>query len=270
MELLAEMDRVCGKHGISYYAGFGTLLGAVRHQGFIPWDDDIDLVMMRPDYERLKEVAREFRPPFFLQSAYTEHSTASFFTIVKLRYDGTMALDTPDPQIHQGIFLDIWPLDAVDDGSERTRGLFDIQLELYFLAVNEAMIRQAMQNRVNLKLPEKTRERLLSLDVRERFRAYESFQNSHFADSQRVNCFTRECAKRDQDKQKRYYGEIVRLPFEGAAVPAPKEYDPLLRTMYNDYRSFVKFGSEHENLLLSPDVSYRDFLEKATVSQKAP
>ena len=106
------------------------------------------------------------------------------------------------------------------------------------------------------------------MDVRERFRAYEKFQSDHFHDSQRVNCFSRECAKRDPDKQKRYYEEIILLPFEGMTIPAPKAYDPLLRTMYGDYQAFVKFGSEHENLLLSPDVSYRDFLQGASTANR--
>ena len=56
MELLAELDGICRRHGLRYFVDYGTLLGAVRHRGFIPWDDDIDVVMMRPDYERLKLV----------------------------------------------------------------------------------------------------------------------------------------------------------------------------------------------------------------------
>ena len=75
MELLAELDRICRRHGLRYFVDYGTLLGAVRHKGFIPWDDDIDVVMMRPDYERLKLViAREgLREPFFFQTAYTDN-----------------------------------------------------------------------------------------------------------------------------------------------------------------------------------------------------
>lgn len=59
LDLLSELDRVCKKYDIKYYAAFGTLLGAVRNKGFIPWDDDIDVCMLRDDYARLKEVAKD-------------------------------------------------------------------------------------------------------------------------------------------------------------------------------------------------------------------
>ena len=64
MEILAEFDRICKKHGLRYFADSGTLLGAVRHQGFIPWDDDIDVAMFRSDYETFKKIAAaELAPP---------------------------------------------------------------------------------------------------------------------------------------------------------------------------------------------------------------
>ena len=56
MELLEVLDRICRRNGLRYFVDYGSLLGAVRHRGVIPWDDDIDVVMMRPDYERLKLV----------------------------------------------------------------------------------------------------------------------------------------------------------------------------------------------------------------------
>ncbi len=90
LNMLAELERICEKYHLRYFAAWGTLLGAVRHGGFVPWDDDMDLVMMRPDYERLKEVAaQELAEPYFFQTAYTD---GALFGIARLRNSATMAM----------------------------------------------------------------------------------------------------------------------------------------------------------------------------------
>ena len=68
LDILMELDRICRKHDLRYFLDSGTLLGAVRHKGFIPWDDDIDLTMPRKDYDRLIEIAsQELKSPYYLQ-----------------------------------------------------------------------------------------------------------------------------------------------------------------------------------------------------------
>lgn len=73
LDLLYEFQRVANKHGIKYIANGGTMLGAVRHKGFIPWDDDTDIMMMRDEYERFCQIApKEFKHPYFFQTEHTE------------------------------------------------------------------------------------------------------------------------------------------------------------------------------------------------------
>lgn len=113
LELLQELDRVCKKLNIRYFLFAGTLLGAVRHQGFIPWDDDLDVLMFREDYERFLKEANSVLDGqrFYLQKEFDIH-WPMFFS--KLRLNGTTCLEPyhpKDPLCHQGVYMDIFPCD---------------------------------------------------------------------------------------------------------------------------------------------------------------
>ena len=91
MEIWAEVDRICQKHSVKYFAEGGTLIGAARHKGFIPWDDDLDISMLRPDYEKFKQVAeKEFQSPIIISSAY---NSGEILTIVKVMDKETAAIE---------------------------------------------------------------------------------------------------------------------------------------------------------------------------------
>lgn len=111
---LAEVKRVCDKHGIRYFIIGGTAIGAHFWGRILPWDDDIDVGMLRADYERFARVAQqEMGTRFFLQTPHTEPHTPFFFT--KVRMEGTRFSESTFRHIdmHQGIFVDIFPFDRV-------------------------------------------------------------------------------------------------------------------------------------------------------------
>ena len=115
-DVLCEVDRICQKHQIKYVLGFGTLIGAVRHQGFIPWDDDVDICMMRKDYERFKDICRtELNPKYFYQSKDTDPEYYHLFD--KIRVNGTVFKEDliAEHDIHHGVYIDIFPMDYVPD-----------------------------------------------------------------------------------------------------------------------------------------------------------
>lgn len=116
LELLTEFDRICRAHNIGYVLFAGSALGAVRHQGFIPWDDDLDVAMLRADYERFLQIApRELGETFYLQGEFSAH-WPMFFS--KLRKNGTTCIERfipKDDAMHQGIYLDIFPVDNLSD-----------------------------------------------------------------------------------------------------------------------------------------------------------
>ena len=133
LDLLSEFDRVCTKYNIKYFACGGTLLGAIRHHGFIPWDDDIDLAMARKDYEKLCEVApKEFVHPYFFQTEYTD--PGSLRGHAQLRNSITTGILKEEyplrKKINQGIFIDIFPLDGVPEDHTKYTALEQQVVEL--------------------------------------------------------------------------------------------------------------------------------------------
>lgn len=113
VQLLVEFDRVCRQLNIPYTLFAGTMLGAVRHQGIIPWDDDLDVLMLRADYERFLAEADAVLDGemFFLQKEFSPH-WPMFFS--KLRLNGTTCLEKFHPRddaMHQGVYMDIFPCD---------------------------------------------------------------------------------------------------------------------------------------------------------------
>ncbi|WP_404987704.1 LicD family protein [Clostridium culturomicium] len=116
---LNEFDRVCKEIGCTYFLGYGTLLGAIRHDGFIPWDDDVDVWMFRKDYEKfLKEAPGKLKGNYFLQNVVTDKHFKMLHVACKIRNDNTTLIEEWNKKYHQGGFIDIFPLDYVGDNPE--------------------------------------------------------------------------------------------------------------------------------------------------------
>ena len=113
LEILVEIHRICVENDITYWLEAGTLLGAIRHKGFIPWDDDCDVSMPRKDYERFLQIAQEKLPEtMFLQTKETDKEYP--LPWAKIRKNGTLLIETGETgeeKYHHGIFVDIFPYD---------------------------------------------------------------------------------------------------------------------------------------------------------------
>lgn len=113
LDILLEVDKICEKHNIKYFIMYGTLLGAVRHKGFIPWDDDCDICMMRDDYERFKQVvAKELPDHYFLQDKNSDKYYDK--KVVKIRDKNSKFVEFNESdyeKYNQGIYLDIFIFD---------------------------------------------------------------------------------------------------------------------------------------------------------------
>ena len=116
LDMLEILDRTCKEHGLRYFLFYGSLLGAIRHKGFIPWDDDLDVVMPRPDFDRIQKILeKELEPPYFLQNFKTDPGFASSY--FKIRNSQTAAITPFFVKRHisanLGIFIDVHSVDGL-------------------------------------------------------------------------------------------------------------------------------------------------------------
>lgn len=119
LEMLKVLDEICKRNDIHYQLFAGTALGAVRHRGFIPWDDDLDVVMLREDYEKFLKIApQQIGNAYFLQKEFSEHWPMQFS---KLRKNDTAFIEryiAKDEQTHMGVYLDIFPCDNLSGSQD--------------------------------------------------------------------------------------------------------------------------------------------------------
>ena len=120
VEILKAVDETCRRHGLRYYITAGTMLGAVRHGGFIPWDDDLDICMPRPDYDRLRKHSNEWLPaPFEMKCA--ENDPLSPLPFAKIQDASTTLIERPHLPYLGGIYIDVFPIDGVPENPLRRR-----------------------------------------------------------------------------------------------------------------------------------------------------
>ena len=133
--ILKSLINLFKQENITYIAVGGTALGAVRHQGFIPWDDDIDIALPREDYERFLKLKDRLPEDLFLQHFDTEKEYLLYYA--KVRKNGTVFLEERDKNqsIHTGVSLDVFPLDFVEGDGSRAKNF--VRLERRFARVNK-------------------------------------------------------------------------------------------------------------------------------------
>ena len=286
LNMVVELDRICQKHNIKWGVSGGSLLGAVRHKGFIPWDDDVDIMMLRPEYEKFKRVAQsEIDPKYFVDIWYNyvqegesnpdnfpmikrehlqKYPWLPFSPFLKLRDLSTLYLRYDDiAELIQGIWVDVFPLDPVPPFNNREQEkIFWTGDELRRAVTYPAQVREELE----LGMPFfNSRERLfeiLSMPFRQRALIYENYLADNYFESERVDFLTfYRLAKNTityiPPLLRADHDELVRMPFEQIEVWAPKNYDSLLTTQYGDWRT-PRISHIHAKMY-SADVSYKDY-----------
>lgn len=260
-----ELDRICKKHNLRYFLACGSLLGAVRHQGFVPWDDDMDVYMLREDYDKLLSLKGEFREPFFLQTPYTDPEY--FFSYAKIRNSNTSCITTQFryQKMNWGQNLDIFPLDnfpATGGGK-----IYDKIAEL------GKDISNYMRSSNPNPPTEEERERINNYSGRNPLEIYEEIQSiaqgwknedTGFVSSTSLYLYG---FKRGVFR-KEWFSDVVISDFECRKLPIPIGYDEILKVIYGDYMKYPPLeqrGIWHSNIIYDPDIPYLEEQRKAGI-----
>ena len=271
IDLLLQFDKVCKRNGLKYWLMFGGLLGAVRHGGFIPWDDDLDVVMLRKDYEKFLKLKDEFSAPYFFQTPYTDKYHG--YCHVQLRNSNTTAVPRQFlySRMNLGIVLDILVLDKFEN-SQEARAVFKEINRLQFH--NSTFMRMD-----NLKLSSQDVERVAQykLQHRNHIDDYEKIrelsQRYALSDSNLLCCTSGTAYGFDRDVfDANDFRDSCMVDFEGFSVPAPVGWKNLLAIAYGDYMKMPEIsqrGCWHGTSIFQPDVPYKTYIKDIVENAKS-
>ena len=257
LEVLAEIDRVCGKHGITYFADWGTLLGTVRHGGFVPWDDDIDIVMKRADYQRfLSEAVPDMAEGFSVQTYRNQKDFWLFMGKVVGRNRFCFEKEHLR-KFHNFPYIacvDVFVLDYVHPDSEKEEKRRTLCKYLLGVAdgIAEGKLSSEDRERHLRNLEGQLGKRLerLADPVAMARRLYGEVEEL-FAEvpekeaEELTQLFPWGLKGNGYRFPKEYYEDPIRLPFEYTTMPVPGCYDRMLRMRYGDYLRPVKDAGAH-------------------------
>lgn len=239
LNILDAVDQFCRRNSINYYLAYGTLLGAIRHKGYIPWDDDIDIIMHRNDYE------------YFLNNFITERYKVLSYKIEKKYYMShakvidtrTVLFEKVKKPIELGVFIDIFPIDYLGDDYKKAKKIVDKSKFLRnalllknLIITKDTCIRKhgsridpILYKTAQLLLTPFSREWIISKQFK--FVKKNTYnRKTKWIGSVEANIYgTKEVQLSDD------YDETIEILFEGRKFKGPKGYDGILKKLYGDY-----------------------------------
>lgn len=263
LEMLRIFIDVCQKLDLDYCMLGGTLLGAVRHQGFIPWDDDIDVGMMRQDYEIFLARGQEFLPEgFFLQTFQTDPEYPANFAKIRNSNTTFVEASVKNRKINHGVYIDIFPLDYYPDQNEAR---FKRKNMLMKLRITDAFTLDGMKGKTKMV---RCLSRILYPSITTALEKREMLFKSVIAGTRIVN----HCGAwgKKEIVPKEWYGNGTELEFEGIKVRAPQQYHLWLTQVYGDYMQLPpveKRVGHHYVEQMDLEKSYLSYIESLKSKQ---
>lgn len=290
LQVLDVIETICRKHDITYFADWGTILGTVRHGGYVPWDDDMDICMKREDYTRFKEAAKTELPKDFRIHDY-EHQEDHWLFLSRVANSVHINFEPEHmKQFHNFPYIvgiDIFVLDYLykDEQQEKQR----CEEVKHIIAVADSIIAGEIAQPVkeaNLIQLEEKYHKTFNRKLDNRHMGIELYR---LAEEQMARVPKEESDRMAQifpwgllgnrGQDKKYYEKFVRLPFENTIMPVPADYHRILSGRYHDYFKIHKVWSGHDypyfegqrkNLQAVADFKLPEFtFDKAMLRQNA-
>ena len=231
LNMLKYIDEICKKNHINYYLDSGTLLGAVRHKGFIPWDDDIDIVVDRNDYKKLLSLLSGENERYKVLSMYQNSNYPYLFA--KLVDTDTELIENQFPMKEMGVFVDIFPLDHLPSNKIIRR------YTQFYIKIMRKALRLRMYESIGVKA-ERIKDKITLLFVGNR-----DWKSIMY----RIDSFLTQISKKEStikvdivatdnpylDVPEKYFGEPVTIQFEANTFYAPRAYKEYLSLLYGNY-----------------------------------
>lgn len=236
LDIAKEIKRVCEEHEIRYFLYRGTFLGAVRHQGFIPWDDDMDFAMLREDYEKFCRIAPEaLGEQYAFQNWHCSQNFAQPFA--KVRKRGTLYIEAKSGLLEEnGLYVDIYPLDFAPEGENDRAALSRKLLHLFRIKLMQGGYKPWMEEDRTLwikrigYIPYQAASLVLG-----RKKLIETYEETVLAVPKSGTLYEQSALPVTYYFDRAHYAETAMYPFEDTYFPGPKDYDGVLTALYNDY-----------------------------------
>ena len=259
LNILIKLDEICEKNGLRYYLAFGTCIGALRHKGFIPWDDDIDVLMPYSDAKRLIDLQNEFGEKYFVQSKETDPDYRSI--AMRIRDEDTTCIESDENGLktHKGIYVDVYPFyECSNNKIVRTMDILRSNLMKVLvnnrppvnhgglLAKVSSFILKIYSGKRRIRKIERIERRLSSVKGDEILDYY----------GYDITLFTA------ISYPKEWFGEPKKIEFEGRFFNGASEPEKYMKKRYGDYMKLPPIEDQivhHTYIKLDPYKSYKEY-----------
>lgn len=266
LDILQKFDAICKKHNLRWYPIGGILIGVIRHKGFIPWDDDVDVTMPREDYDKLQEIcAQELEYPYHFQTTFTDPDCFMFWSSIRNSETTGNRVSCLSKRLNNGVGIDILPLEGCNSNYFLFK-LHQMPLRIASVICNTYVNEFNHSKKANIL---RAFLRKFKINYRAIYRWIEK-HNSKYPMEKYDKCVLTLCADPIVQKKegmrrviwdKKDFESTIMMPFENIEIPVPVGYDHILTTEFHNYMEFPpvdKRQGKHD-VIVEPDIPYKKY-----------